>query len=204
MKTQFNEDNTGGVLSTKDGPVTFTIDGNEVSVRETKTSHRLDGLMGLQSMTFQYLYNEKNNEKFNKWNPGRLADDIFIMNEEHDLIGIYLEVIDREDDDNSHAIEIYRRNVGELMEILFILGSLGEDLCDSEDRSYKFATLIGVSDVFDRYTKLLQKPDHEASLNYLMYMAGKVRGCCEMLADDASGICDVLNEVTLAMVVGEI
>jgi hypothetical protein len=68
---------------------------------------------------------------------------------------MYLEIMDRDDESNSYAMEIYRRTVGELMEVLFVLGALGEDLCDVDDRSYKFATLIGVSDVFDHYVKIL-------------------------------------------------
>ena len=98
METFFNEDNSGGVLQTKNGPVTFTMDGNEVCLRQTKTSHRLDG-MDLSTLTMQYMYDRSNNEVFNKWNPGRLDHDIFIINEDTGMIGIYLEIMDRDDED---------------------------------------------------------------------------------------------------------
>lgn len=150
------------------------------------------------------MYNPKNNENFNKWNPGRLDKEIFIINEDTGLIGMYLEIMDRDDESNSYAMEIYRRTVGELMEVLFVLGALGEDLCDADDRSYKFATLIGVSDVFDHYVKILQHPSKEASLNYLMYIAGKVRGYCEMTSENAEDVADMVNEVTLGMYIGEL
>ena len=59
METFFNEDNSGGVLQTKNGPVTFTMDGNEVCLRQTRTSHRLDG-MDLSTLTMQYMYDRSN------------------------------------------------------------------------------------------------------------------------------------------------
>lgn len=98
METFFNEDNSGGVLQTKNGPVTFTMDGNEVCLRQTRTSHRIDG-MDFSTLTMQYMYDRGNNEVFNKWNPGRLDHDIFIINEDTGMIGIYLEIMGRDDED---------------------------------------------------------------------------------------------------------
>jgi hypothetical protein len=83
------------------------------------------------------------------------------------------------------------------MEVLFVMGALGQNLCDSEGNSYKFATLIGVSDIFDRYVQILQASSKEPSMNYLMYIAGLVRGYCEMNASGPQDIANIVNEVTL-------
>ena len=196
MEAFFNDDNSGGVIQTKNGPVTFSMDGNEVCLRQTKTSHRLDG-MDLSTLTMQYMYDKANNQTFNKWNPGRLDHDIFIINPSNGMIGIYLEIMQRDDEDVKYAMELYRYDVGSIMEVLFVMGALGQNLCDCEGNSYKFATLIGVSDIFDRYVQILQANSKEASMNWLMYVAGLVRGYCEMNADGPDDIANIVNEVTL-------
>ena len=192
----FNEDNTGGLLSTKDGPLTFSIKGNEVVINETKDSHRLDG-HSLDDMTFEYMYDPANNEAFSKWNPGAIDGGIFHINPKTQLIGMYLEIIDREDSDRNFALEIYRKDVGSLMEILFCMASLGETLCDADGNSYKFATLIGVSDVFERFSMMLQHPVYNASFNYMIYIAGQIQAHCEVDADTPEQMLDIINEVTL-------
>lgn len=143
------------------------------------------------------MYDKANNQTFNKWNPGRLDHDIFIINPSNGMIGIYLEIMERDDEDVKYAMELYRYDVGSIMEVLFVMGALGQNLCDCEGRSYKFATLIGVSDIFDRYVQILQANSKEASMNWLMYIAGLVRGYCEMNAECPSDIANIVNEVTL-------
>ena len=192
----FNDDNTSGILSTKDGPLTFTVKGNEVVINENKDSHRLDG-QSLGDVTFEYMYDPANNEAFSKWNPGDIDGGIFHINPKTKLIGIYLEIIDREDNERNFAFEIYRKDVGSIMEIIFTMATLGESLCDAEGNSYKFATLIGVSDVFERYSALIHRPEYEASFNYMLYIAGQIQAHCEVKADNPEEMLDIINEVTL-------
>ena len=44
---------------------------------------------------------------------------------------------------------------------------------------------------------MIQLPHREASLNWLMYVAGKVRGYCENRAENAAQMANIINEVTL-------
>jgi hypothetical protein len=192
----YNDEHTGGLMTTKDGPVTFSIEGNEVTMHESKSTHRLNG-QSLDEMTFEYLYNPANNKAFEKWNPGQVDSGIFHVNEKNGLIGIYLELIDRKNPERNYAMEIYRKDVGSLMEVLFIMASLGDNLCDVYENSYKFATLIGVSDIMEHYAEMIQHPHREPSLNWLMYVAGKVRGYCENRAENAAQMAEIINEVTL-------
>ena len=192
----YNDDKTGGLMTTKDGPITFSIDGNEVMMYESKSSHRVDG-QSLEDMTFEYLYDAGNNKAFEQWNPGNIKSGVFHVNKDNGLIGIYLELIDRGYPERNYAMEIYRKDVGSLMEVLFIMTSLGENLCDAYEHSYKFATLIGVSDIMEHYAEMIQQPHREASLNWLMYVAGKVRGYCENRAENAAQMANIINEVTL-------
>lgn len=183
-------------MATKNGPLTFSLKGNEVVIYENKDSHRLDG-HSLDDMTFEYMYDPANNEAFSKWNPGNIDGGIFHINPKTKLIGMYLEIIDREDSDRNYALEIYRQDVGSLMEILFTMATLGDSLCDAEGNVYKFATLIGVSDVFERYSAMVQHPEYNASYNYLLYIAGQIQAHCEVNADTPEEMLDIINEVTL-------
>jgi hypothetical protein len=81
--------------------------------------------MDLSTLTMQYMYDKANNQTFNKWNPGRLEHDIFIINPSNGMIGIYLEIMQRDDEDVKYAMELYRYDVGSIMEVLFVMGALG-------------------------------------------------------------------------------
>ena len=41
------------------------------------------------------------------------------------MIGIYLEIMQRDDEDIKYAMELYRYDVGSIMEVLFVMGALG-------------------------------------------------------------------------------
>ena len=58
-----NDEKTSGIMTTKNGPVTFTLNDNEVHMRVNKTSHRLEG-HDLDDVTFEYMYNSENNAAF--------------------------------------------------------------------------------------------------------------------------------------------
>ena len=186
----------------------YTRSGNEVkffgkncpAVKATrkKDPAQFPATIDIKKLTVEDFYNPKNNIIFSKWNPTAYPDALVQLDTINNKmsVGTWICLIDLETE-NEYQTDIFRNNLGEVMEFLMVFAILGQNVEDKCHRNYRFATLAGINELFERYSELITEEKNEHIRRRLSYVAGLVRGFCSVKAYNGQKVLEIANNITL-------
>ena len=195
-------------INVTDNGIMYQVDGNEVKLCNFQQK-LMDQMMGrkpgvnpddksidIDSLSLSDYYNDELKPKFWAFNPQKYdAETLFYGREEDDKIGIKYVLIDTKTEQNVGRI-IYKDNVGDLMEIIYIISHVGESFVDKRGHEYRFGTIWGINDVFSHYMTIIDSnPELEHLRRVMYYISGLIKGYCQETAYNVDMMMDVIEDV---------
>jgi len=186
----------------------YTRTGNEVKfygkkppaakMMREKDPAQFPANIDVSKLTLDDYYNPKNNVLFSKWNPTPYPDALIQLEEGKykSAVGTWICLIDIDTEDE-YQTELFRNNLGEVMEYLMVFAILGTNVEDKTHRNYRFATLNGIDILFEHYAELLEQEKNEPVKRRLSYVAGLIRGYCSVKAYNGQKMLEYANKITL-------
>lgn len=171
----------------------------------------LSGDIDFSEMEFLDFYDSGLNERLYDWDPTGTKEPMFLRLQEEDedyfeydddedvlgdddVIGMKLILINTETDEKS-SLTVYRENLGQLLEIIYVLVHIGDGLLDKKLRHHRIGTVMGINKIFDAYTELLDDDDELESLRRrLFYTAGLIKGYCQEKAYTIDMMLDIIDD----------
>lgn len=201
-------DNNDRILHHTDDGIFYSVEGNIVTLfnfqqkliealRKTPVPFHVEfpSIDKVKNFSLKDFYSPEMNTAFMMFNPPMADETLFYRSEDGQQIGLRYVIFDTETDETENRI-IYRNTVGDLMEIIYIIAHIGQTFTDKRQHVYKFGTVYGVNEAFNRYMTLIEESEGLENMRRVMYyIAGIVKGVCRETAYTSAMMMNTIERV---------